>query len=202
MARAARRGKGASSQAATDGGDGTCLTKFEAVLKDLRGFRHHMMDLLVNKVINLFQRNCQKYFEQWHNHENKFDGSNRETNLMHALSRHKMLVKTLTLGLANDCIGDVMRVISIRIDHNIFEHVIIGTVFTSNAVDELQHDLNAIWATHRSIWNGQYSSQGYYRLCIESLSLLSMRKDNRQSLGRTIIVQCLCSQQALLPSAT
>ena len=101
---------------------------------------------------------------------------------MHALSRHKMLVKTLTLGLANDCIGDVMRVISIRIDHNIFEHVIIGTVFTSNAVDELQHDLNAIWATHRSIWNGQYSSQGYYRLCIESLSLLSMRKDNRGSI--------------------
>ena len=45
-----------------------------------------------------------------------------------------MLMKTLTLGLANDCIGDVMRVISIRIDHSIFEHVIIGTVFTSNAV--------------------------------------------------------------------
>ena len=64
--RIAEKKEGASTRdnisAESESEDGHEIDIFEAVLKDLRGFRHHMMDLLVNKVINLFQHQLPEIF--------------------------------------------------------------------------------------------------------------------------------------------
>ena len=93
-------------------------------------------------------------------------------------------LKKATAGLNSRCTGDIVRVISIRIDYCLFENIIYGTVFTNSAVDELKYDLKLIWCAHNDI-SSQYQCKGYYRLSIESLKLLAMKKKDRIKLFET-----------------
>lgn len=151
---------------------------FLPILEESKAARRRIMNDVVEQILKTFEEKSAAYFEGWRDRSNPYDGSNRKVNFAPALNRLREDLAALTKNLSKPSMRDLVRMTALRIDHILFENVVVGAVFISKAVKELQDDLQNVFAIFKSV-HSDYHFEGGFRLTIETVTLLRLQRAER-----------------------